>query len=235
MNKGWITYKRMAATGLVFALVLFVLSVVGVGNPGDTSRIAEVTSARVAKRLEVLDGYIDKTLQMDKVDEAAPMRIPDDMVMYHYVNDSLLTWNNQFPILNDRISTRLVFQRLTPVNNRLTSPLYDVGEEPEFMNLGSKWYVVKAVHGTLNDKVIAGLEIKNSFIDDFSRNENGVNERLKIPARYSVLPLTETGGSPVIVDGIPLFKIACDSFRQSRYIDNSVLKWFSLLLLIVAM
>lgn len=235
MNKGWVTYKRMAAAGLVFALVLFVLSVVGVGNPGDTSRIAEVTSARVAKRLEVLDGYIDKTLQMDKVDEAAPMRIPDDMVMYHYVNDSLLTWNNQFPILNDRISTRLVFQRLTPVNNRLTSPLYDVGEEPEFMNLGSKWYVVKAVHGTLNDKVIAGLEIKNSFIDDFSRNENGVNERLKIPARYSVLPLTETGGSPVIVDGIPLFKIACDSFRQSRYIDNSVLKWFSLLLLIVAM
>lgn len=225
----------MTLTGLVLSLSLFVVSIAGIGNPGDTERIAEITAARVTKRLATLDRYIDRTLQEDGNAMTASTRIPEDMVIYHYVNDSLQTWNNQFPILNDRISNQLVFQRLTPVNNRITSPLHEVEEEPEFMNIGSKWYIVKAVHGRNNDKVIAGLEIKNTFIDNFSRNDNGVNDKLHVPVKYSVQPLTESSGTPVVINGVPLFKIDCDTIRQSGNFDNSVLKWFAILLFTVAL
>ena len=182
MGKGFFTYKRVALVGLVLALSLFIMSIVGVGTPEDTGRIADVAAVRVSKRLDILDKHISGILQCA---DDSPERVPDDMVIYHYVNDSLLTWNNQFPILNDRISNQLVFQRLTPVNNRLVSPLYEIGEDMEFVNLGSKWYVVKAVNGTNNDKVIAGLEIKNNLIDNFSRTDNGVNGKLLIPSNLS--------------------------------------------------
>ena len=231
MGKGFFTYKRVALVGLVLALSLFIMSIVGVGTPEDTGRIADVAAVRVSKRLDILDKHISGILQCA---DDSPERVPDDMVIYHYVNDSLLTWNNQFPILNDRISNQLVFQRLTPVNNRLVSPLYEIGEDMEFVNLGSKWYVVKAVNGANNDKVIAGLEIKNNLIDNFSRTDNGVNGKLLIPSRYSVEPLTETSGSPVVVNETPLFKITANSVYQGGYFDNSVLKWFALLLFTIA-
>ncbi len=230
MDKGFFTHKRVALAGLVLALSLFLMSIVGVGNSGDAGRIADFAAVRVGKRLEILDKHISGILLRGADDSEKQKRIPDDMVIYHYINDSLRTWNNQFPILNDRISSQLVFQRLTPVNSRLVSPLYEIGEDMEFMNLGSKWYIVKSVHGTNNDKVIAGLEVKNNLIDNFSRTDNGVNAKLMIPDRYSVEPLTETSGSPVEVSGTPLFKITANSVYQGGYFDNSVLKWLALLL-----
>ena len=230
MSKGFFTYQRVALIGLVLALSLFVMSIIGVGTPGDTDRIADIAAIRVEKRLSLLDKHISDVLKRGADDSGTLERIPDDMVIYHYVNDSLLTWNNQFPILNDRISKQLVFQRLTPAKRRLVSPLYEIGEELEFVSLGSKWYVVKAVNGVNNDKVIAGLEVKNSLIDNFSRTDNGVNDKLLVPARYSVEPLIETSGTTVVVGDTPLFKITANSVYQGNYLDNSVLKWLALLL-----
>ena len=227
--------KKLPLIGLVLALSLFLASMSGHDVSGDTAGIAEKTSERLSKRLDILDMYVGKTLEKDILMKNAPLKIPEDMVIYHYVNDSLMCWSNQFPLINDDISTKLVFHRLNPVNNRLVSPLCDVTDIPAFINLGSKWYIAKSVKGDRNDHVIAGIEVKNTLIDDISRTDNGVNKNLKLPGKYSVEPLNVTGGSPVIIDGRPLFKIMYNTDMASPFFDSSVLRWFALLLFTLTM
>ena len=147
MKRDLFTHKRLALTGLILSLVFLVISMTGIGTAQDTEAVAEKVSAKVEKRLRVLDSHIEKALQTQPDELMVPGRIPDDMVIYLYVNDSLMSWNNQFPILNDRISVKVPFERMMPSNNRITSPLTDITEVPEYMNLGSKWYIVKAVEG----------------------------------------------------------------------------------------
>ena len=235
MSRRAFTHKRVALMGLILAMALFVISMTGTGNTDGTETTARLVSRRIERRMGLLDRHIDATLETCGSTANSLQDLPDDMVIYLYVNDSLQSWNNQFPILNDRISTRPAFQRLTPVNNRITSPLTDITEKPEYMNLGSRWYIVKAVNGTRNEKVIAGLEIKNTITDDIGKNDNGANARLRIPNRYSIHPLDISGGSAVVVDGTPLFKISYDSIRQYGYFDHSVLRWFAMILFVAAM
>ena len=138
MKRDLFTHKRLALAGLILSLAFLVISMTGIGSAQDTEAVAEKVSARVEKRLRVLDGHIDKVLQTHPDEVMMPERIPDDMVIYLYANDSLMAWNNQFPILNDRISVKVPFERMMPSNNRITSPLTDISEVPEYMNLGSK-------------------------------------------------------------------------------------------------
>ena len=184
MNKPMIrnrfTHKTIALAGLVLALTMFAISMTGIGRAKDTDSIAEKVAVRVEKRLKILDKHIADALQTPPEDLMQPDKVPDDMVIYLFVNDSLMSWNNQFPILNDNISVKVPFERMMPANNSITSPLTCVSEEPEYMNLGSKWYIVKSVEGYSNNKVIAGLEIKNSLTGDISRNDNGTNFKKKI-------------------------------------------------------
>ena len=235
MRRNWFTHKRIALAGLVLALVLFVISMTGTGRAKDTDTIAEKVTVKVEKRLRLLDRHIEKALQTPPEGLMAPDRIPEDMVIYLFVNDSLMSWNNQFPILNDNISVKIPFERMMPTNNGITSPLTDITGEPHYMNLGSRWYIVKAVEGDRNNKVIAGLEIKNSLTGDISRNDNGTNSVLGIPEAYSVNPVSETSGSVVEIDGRPVFKISYDPVRQNRFVDHSTMRWIALLLFVASM
>ena len=235
MKRDLFTHKRLALTGLILSLVFLVISMTGIGTAQDTEAVAEKVSAKVEKRLRVLDSHIEKALQTQPDELMVPGRIPDDMVIYLYVNDSLMSWNNQFPILNDRISVKVPFERMMPSNNRITSPLTDITEVPEYMNLGSKWYIVKAVEGQSNNKVIAGLEIKNSLMVDISINDNGANPRLKIPKTHTVNSISETSGSAVYISDRPLFKVSFDPVRQNRFVGHSTLRWCALLLFVTAM
>ena len=215
----------------VAAIVLFALSMAGNGNEGDAERVAKSTKTRIKSRIEILDTYIIKALDDGQDDNICLEDLPDDMVIYKYANDSLKSWSNQFSVLNDDISTKMVFQRLTNLKNRLVSPLTDVTEELSYMNLGPKWYLVKLVTGNNNEKVIAGIEIKNTLIDDIRRNDNGINRHLRIPARYTVLPLNNSGGAEVSIDDKPLFKVICNSTTSTQFFDNSFLRWLGLILL----
>jgi signal transduction histidine kinase len=235
MKRDLFTHKRLALIGLILSLILLVISMTGTGRALDTEAVAEKVSAKVEKRLQVLDGHINKALQTMPEELMMPDRIPDDMVIYLYVNDSLMSWNNQFPILNDRISVKVPFERMMPANNRITSPLTGITEVPEYMNLGSKWYIVKSVKGENNNMVIAGLEIKNSLMGDISRNANGANPKLKVPKTHTVNPINETGGSAVYIGGRPIFKISFDPVRQNNFVGHSTLRWCSLLLFITVM
>ena len=103
MKRDLFTHKRLALIGLILSLVFLVISMTGIERAQDTEAVAEKVSAKVEKRLRVLDSHIEKALQTDPSQITMPERIPDDMVVYLYVNDSLMLWNNQFPILSFRI------------------------------------------------------------------------------------------------------------------------------------
>lgn len=232
-NKGNII-RRLPILLFITALVLFAFSMAGNGSEGNVERVAKSAKARIRNRINILDTYILKALDNNLDDNICLEDLPDDMVIYKYVNDSLKSWSNQFSVLNDDISTKMVFQRLTNLKNRLVSPLIDVTEELSYMNLGPKWYLVKLVTGDNNEKVIAGIEIKNTLIDDIRRNDNGINRHLNIPARYTILPLNYSGGTAVSIDDKPLFKIICDSTSLAPFFTNSLLRWLGLIFLTLA-
>ena len=232
-TREWL-HKRLPLTALVLALILFVLSMASNNAGSDTDKVARDTAARIEKRLVILDSYIQQALETDRTELILSEGMPDDMVIYRYINDSLQSWSNQFSIINDDISSMVVFQRLTDRRSQLVSPLTDATEEISYLNLGPKWYLVKTVSGSGNQKIIAGLEIKNTLIDDVRRNENGVNPLLKLSGKYSVLPLTNSGGSALEIDGKPLFKILYDSSQATPFFDNSLLRWVAVILFAIA-
>ena len=224
--------KRLPLLVLFLAFCLFMLSMLGNSSENETVSIAERTSVRLQRRLTKLDTFVERAMN-ERSDECLE-GLPDDMVVYKYEHDSLKFWSNQFPIVNDDISSRLTVQRLTTYNNRVTSPLSDVTEEISYMNLGSKWYAVKSYEDGGNIKIIAGLEIKNSLIEEINSSENGTNPHLGINGRYTVEPITASSGSPVTIGDVPLFKILFDTAHMSNFFDNSILRWSALILLAVA-
>ena len=227
------TKKRLPVLVLLLALALFILSLAGNNADSDTDKAAHRIAQRLEDRLERLDGYAQAALESE--DDACLEGLPDDMVIYRYVNDSLQTWSNQFSIINDDISTRMVFHRLTSINQRLSSPLAQATEQISYMNLGPKWYVVRALDGNNGVKVISGLEVKNTIIDDLRTTENGVNPALELSGMYSVDPMTHSGGSPVVIDDVPLFKIFCEAGQSAPFFANSLLRWISLMLFALSM
>ena len=224
--------KRLPLLVLFLAFSLFMLSMVGNSSENETAGIAEKTAARLQRRLVKLESYVQKA--MESHDDGCLDGLPDDMVIYKYENDTLKFWSNQFPIINDDISSRLTVQRLTSYSNRVSSPLSDVTEDVSYMNLGPKWYVIKATENGTGTRIIAGIEVKNNLIEELSSSENGTNPHLRIGGHYSVAPITSSSGSPVMIDDIPLFKVLFDSDQMSDFFDNSILRWSALILLAVA-
>ena len=235
MIRKWFTHKTITLAVLVLATAMLIISMTGIGRAQDTDIIAEKVAGKVEKRLRTLDRHIEKALQTHPHELMNPDKIPDDMVIYLFVDDSLMSWNNQFPILNDNISVTVPFERMMPANNGITSPLLSISEVPEYKNLGSKWYIVKSVSGESGKKVIAGLEIKNSLTGDLNRSSNGTNYSLKIPDAYSVNPISEPSGSTVEINGSPLFKISFDPVRQNAFVDHSTIRWLALILFVAAL
>ncbi len=219
---------------LVLALTFFVLSMAGTDSGTDTDKASREVAERIESRLAILDEYIEKVRRSDDNILTPPENLPDDMVIYHYVNDSLKSWHNQFSTLNDNISSRMVFHMLTDRMSSLTSPLTEVEEDISYMNIGPKWYLVKASSCKDSHKIIAGLEIQNALIGDARKNENGINPKLGIPGKYSIYPLTHSGGSAVEINGKPLFKLIYDISQGATFFDNSMLRWISVLLFVFA-
>ena len=225
--------KTLPFICLVLSILFLALSMAR--SPiGDVEKIADKTESKLAARMEILDTYIRKALETEEGSWPEIGKLPDDMVIYRYVNDSLQSWSNQFAVLNDDISSKLVFQRMSNMMDRIVSPLSEIEETVSYRTIGPIWYVTKSVSGTRNDRIIAGLEVKNTLIDGIRTNENGVNKALKLPNIYSIQPLGYNGGADVSIDGVPLFKVLCETIVPYGFFNNSVLKWISLILFALA-
>ena len=234
MKKTSALYKKLPLICLVLSLAIFALSTSDLLERGNIERAAEKTSEKVAERIAKLNSAVNKVLSVAPESHSSPEHFDEDIVVYRYVNDSLTFWCNLFPILNDNISQKMVFHRLSPYDNRIESPLINVTGELKYMNIGTKWYLVKCIEGAWNDKVIAGLEIKNGLVDDISASRNGVNPNLKLGTPYSIQPLNNAEGAPVYLNGTPVFKITYDSTQHAPIVDTCTLRWLAMLLFAIA-
>ena len=137
------------------------------------------------------------------------------MVIYRYVNDSLQSWCNRFPVMNDDVRSSMMFDAITNPRSPGRSPLAGIGKDVGFCNLGPKWYLAKAVD-SLNVRIVAGLEI--------------VNTNSEVARPYTVQPISYSEGNAISINGEPKFKIAFESTGSSIAV-NSGLLFIALILL----
>jgi len=213
---------------LLAASAILLLSSVNLsGSPGDTDSASRRVERKVEKRMAMLDIFMDKATASDHA--RMLNSIPEDLVVYRYVNDTLVSWYNQFTVTNDDISTRYLFQTLTNPRAEVVSPLTYASEDVCLVNMGPRWYLLKS-RTEDNVKVIGGLMVMNEM--DRS-SYNGVNRHFKLGDKFSIRPLTYSCGSAVSYKGTPQFKILYDSM-QGQVTTNSVLIWLALGIFMVA-
>ena len=192
------------AAGILLAGISFIAGFRG----GDNRALSRQVGRRLEKRLRILEKLAD---------DPAPEKVPEDMVIYRYESDSLVAWYNQFPLFNDDITSRVEVQQISGLRGRIVSPLTDLTGEYAFVNYGPKWYVARCLDmGPL--KVISGLEVANDLSED---------------RKYSIRPLSESVGSPVFVDGTPLFNISSVRLRDQGRRGSSLI-WPAVLLIILS-
>ncbi|MBR5384423.1 MAG: hypothetical protein IK143_00930 [Bacteroidales bacterium] len=221
-------HRHSLAVGLIIvAVIVMAGSLISSQKKLDTDSAAASLSRNVGKRLSILETFISQAFAEDPSHFMHLRKLPDDMVVYKYYDDTLHSWSNHFPLPNDDIRTdRTVIQRLTGYKNNIISPLSEVTSTPSYVNYGPKWYLVKSERQD-NCLVIAGLEI----IDEMAgATLNDVNSRLRLNENYILQPLSGSG-SAVIVNGEPLFKVATDMIAVRE--TNPTLSWVALALLII--
>ena len=232
MNKGkkygWRDY---VSWGLLLLAAAVLLRATAFGSsPGNTDQAAARVEKVLDRRMNKLDGFILKALEGDWTEWMELDNLPSDMVVYRYVDNALQSWAHTFIVLNDDVQSRMLFQRLTDPNNNFASPFSDLSSQATFLNIGQSWYLVKMV--TVNEcKVVGGLEVSDA-VD--RRGGNGVNPVLRLDDRFSIVPLSTSGGTVVSMDGRPLFKILQETLRSAPVADINLV-WLSLLLFVAAM
>lgn len=221
--------KYISIGSLIIALILSIYSLASNIYGFRSERVVSGIEDHIYDRLEELDDYITQISESQSNEILLFDNFPQDLVIYNYKDGSLQSWYNQLPIINDEISSRLVFERLTGLKHSINSPLTKVGKELSYLNIGTRWYLIKRIEADYNTVIIAGLEIKNTVLDDMAVTDNGVNPALKLPALYSIQPLSYNGGSTVHINGEPLFKIIFNVGNATPYFENSGYRWGALL------
>ncbi|MBR1575349.1 MAG: hypothetical protein IJ654_02750 [Bacteroidales bacterium] len=225
MKTGWKNirlgeYIALALLAVSVGFLLFTLpfNAGSVDTEGEAHRVAR----RVSKRMIRLEAYMLETLSEPDESWLELVSLPEDMVIYKYVGDTLRSWCNQFSLKNDDISHRMVYPMFANPKAQYESPLTAVTGEPSLICMGPKWYLVKSrVQDDI--EVIGGLELLD---ENNVRQSNRVNRRLKLPARYAIRPLSYSGGTTVELDGKPVFKVMSESLQRDP-LKNSAFIWIA--------
>ena len=222
MNRTLRIRQWLGVAVVTVALALLGASILANQSHVDTESAAAGLGEKVQERMQLLDGFIQEAAAQDPSEWMRLKGLPEDMVIYRYEADTLQSWAHQFPILNDDIRPKTLVQRLGDTRGSYISPLVQVGKTLSYANYGPKWFLVKSVEAG-RSTFIAGLEIANELK---ASSYNGINPRFRINDRYTIQPISGSIGSPVIVDGIPLFKITSEKMSEPGR-HNSPLFWLA--------
>ena len=226
-KKGWRDFVSWGLT-LLGAFVLVWATMID-SSSGNTEQAARRIERVVSRRMARLDGYMQKALEGDLTEWIDLDGLPSDMVVYRYVDNALQSWDHTFIVLNDDVQSRILFQRLTDPNNNFSSPFSGLDEQASFMNIGQSWYLVKMI-ATRECKVIGGLEVTLAMD---SKGALGTNPLLRLDDRFSIMPLSSSGGSTVSLDGRPIFKILQETLTATPVAD-AYFVWLAFLLFVGA-
>lgn len=220
----------MAAGLCLFSLSILLYVLFFANPPGDTEYAARRTERQLSRRMEILDGYAAKALAQNPQKWMELKGLPSDMVLYRYVLDSLQSWANRFILANDDLTKKHMVPVLDGNRGGMESPLSEVTVQPTLVNLGHQWYLLKSYEAA-PVKLIGGLLLMD---DGDERSLNGASPYLHLADKFSIKPITFSGGTPVEVGGVPQFKILADVQESSQGYDTELI-WVSLFLLAAAM
>ena len=218
-----------AAALLVVGVALFISSLRDTQAPGDTSRVARRVERVLERRAARLDGYLTRALAQDPAGWLSLEGLPRDFVVYRYCKDTLQSWCHEFPMSNDRIDIRTLVPYVSSSGNSAESPLLQVSDSLGFCNLGTRWYLAKWA-GDANVRVFAGMELTN---DSATRRNSRISRYLRLPARFTIRPLSASGGTAVVVAGRPQFKIVQETLGGAGR-DATPLLWISIAVVLIA-
>ena len=208
--------------GIAFLLMLANLFV---DRRGDFSDYATRHFDKVLnKRFAQLEDYMQEALDQSPGGWLNLKDVPEDMVIYRYYSDSLQSWVNQFSLDNDDISHKLVVQRFGNLRYNFVSPLVEADTTVKYLNIGPKWYLVKSLTDRNGCRVIGGLEVRNTMD---TRSVNGVNPKFRLSDRFSLHPISTSGGSVISVNGYPLMKLIQETTRIAPILPDTTLLWLS--------
>ncbi|MBR4734893.1 MAG: GHKL domain-containing protein [Bacteroidales bacterium] len=230
MNKPRLIRQSVAFVIMAASAIIFTASLLTGTGTEDPEAAAADFGKKTGARVKILDKYIEKALNGDPRTWMELDGLPEDMVVYRYVEDTLQSWAGQFPLRNDDIRAQQLSSRLSDARSNVTSPLASATSQLSFVNHGPKWYLEKAVEGD-GCKVIAGLEIVNQLRPG---SLTGVNPRLRKDDHYGVSPLSSSSGTAVSVGGVPLFKLTSDT-AQGYSKRHSALIWLAMFLFMGAL
>lgn len=215
--------KHGAWPALVAAAVILLVLLFGIAGRADLSSVSARRVTRIINdRMSTLETYMRRAVTENRGEWLELEGLDDDMVIYRYMDDSLQSWCNQFSLDNDDISKKLMVPRFVNLRYNIISPLVSVDTTVSYINMGPKWYLVKAVDDGRGCRVIGGLEVRNTMD---RRSVNGINPRFRLGDQYTLNPVSATGGVAIPVSGIPVLKMIRESAVADPIFPDSTLLW----------
>ncbi len=188
------------------------------------------------KRENVLQKYVDRAFATPQDEWLDFENFPDDMVLYRYVDRSLQSWVNTFPISNDEIRFLSPWYRIHDMHNRNTFnlPLAFLDDDEQYVNLGNSWYIVK-VYRHDNITVIGAIEVMVQYSSENSVLRNSVNRRLGLTPSYTAAPVYIDDINVVYTDnGTPVFSVMHNKSLSDSNNRSSSLRWIALVMALMA-
>lgn len=222
--------KRGGWILLLISLICFCLSFIQYQYHNNASIETQKIGRKLNHRLNTLDSYAHKALEEPHNGWLDIENIPEDMVIYRYLSDTIQSWANLFPIHNDIIKKDnpwYIFHNLSNTNP-FNSPLVYLSDKPQYINLGNSWYVVKT-YKEGDCTVIGGLLVKTEYPSQNSILKNSTNSKLGINPQYNPVPIWMDDSNVVSTkDGVPILSIIKDSSTPTRT-PFTLFRWGALL------
>ena len=231
------TGKNITWLLLAVSVVFFGLTWMEMGQSSDISKAAASVEKRLERLEKRMDRYAGKVLDMPASQWADIGKVPDYMVIYKYVRDTLHSWINHFPLRNDEIIDGdrfgVRYNRLSRVQTLFMPLLSGVGDTPVYLNMGSQWYLVRSYEkGKV--KLICGILVKGDESRILSSFPD-VNPKLKLPDNMTIYPVASADGRTVSLHGTPVFNLAYrpGAFPEDGHV-HSPFKWITVFLALAA-
>lgn len=211
VSRKLLSFIFIGAAVLLFAASLFIPQ-----SKGDPAHAASRLESVLARRLKTLDSFAERAFEGDPAQWMELSGLPEDMVVYRYVNDRLQSWANQFPVSNDDIVRRPMVTRYRR-RGFIQTPFVDLNSYYTYLKLTSQEsYLVKKIERGLVS-VVVGLKLEG-------------NPHLRIGEGYSIRSLHTPDGTGVSVAGQPVFKVVYESLPVRSKLPTHM-AWAAFLLL----
>ncbi len=227
----------MRSTNIILwmlAVFFFLLSILPWGSISDKRKAAHVEK-KLHNKERILQEYVDKAFATDDDQWLRFEDFPDDMVLYKYVNDTLRTWINVFPLRNDGIHPTSYWYRIHNLGNinSHNTPLAFVQDGIQFINLGPTWYLIKA-QTKGNVKIISAIEIMRQYTRTSPGLHNGANNDIGLHD-YDITVPTFINDNCLIhsYNGEPVFSIIRET-AETISITSIILRWIAIIFSVIA-